>query len=386
MPNLLDYVTDVALESVYDTPLNHIDLLALTELAYLPFDELVPTGYDAEEGIRIDRLATAFFDKMGDKPLPLTMVTKERIDLLKQLATSTRFKYFKVFAYVNDYDKDTEKQFSALTYALHRKEFITIFRGTDDTLIGWKEDFHMAYMEEIPAQQAAQDYLTTLMTREIGRYHIAGHSKGGNLALFATSQLPPAFQLGIQEICVYDAPGFREEQLETAGFKRLQSKLHSYLPQDSLVGMLFHMPAQANVVKSKAYGLGQHVTFSWKIEHRQFVTLDKRTDDSYQHDTTIKRWLASLSQDQLKDFIDTFFDLFIHAGIERFADIAIDTPTKLRSIKNQLAAIPDDQQEMIKQLIRQLFDTRIQVWKEHQPFWDFSKKNTTKKEEEDKTV
>lgn len=386
MSNLLDYVTDVAPESVYDTPLNHIDILALTELAYLPFDELVPTGFDAEEGIRIDHLATAFFDKMGDKPIPLTLVTKERIELLKQLAASTRFKYFKVFAYVNDYDKEAEKQFSALTYALHRKEFITIFRGTDDTLIGWKEDFHMAYMEEIPAQQAAQDYLTTLMTREIGRYHIAGHSKGGNLSLFATSQLPPAFQLGILSICIFDAPGFRTEQLETPAFKRILTKVHSYLPQDSLVGMFFHTPTQAIVVKSQAYGLAQHMTFSWEIEERAFVTLDKRTRDSYQHDTTFKRWLTDLSDEQLREFIDTFFSIFIQSGIERFSDVAIDTPSKLRAIQHQLAAVSPETQDRMRDIIRHWFETRIQVWKEYQPFWDFSKKSSTKKEEEDTAV
>lgn len=364
MGNLLDYIHDSQFDSFYDKPLNDVDILALTELAYLPFEDLVPYAFRHENGVRMDQLARLFLEKWGSSIPPLTMITKERQALLTALATSNRFKYIKVFGYVNDYDLALQKQFSAVTYALHRKEFITVFRGTDDTLIGWKEDFHMAYMREIPAQQAARGYLTKLMTQEVGRYHLAGHSKGGNLALFAASQLPAAYQAGLLRICTFDSPGFHPDLLETTGFQQVLPKLHSYLPQDSLVGILLHMPDQAVIIKSRLFGLLQHSSFTWEVAEGQFVTLDKRTSDSLQHDLTFKRWLETQTEEELKDFIDTLFEVFISAGIERFADLTIQPKEKLQTIQHNLTAVPLEQQEMVRRLLKTWRQTRLQVWKE----------------------
>ncbi|HEM3256352.1 TPA: DUF2974 domain-containing protein, partial [Streptococcus suis] len=162
MPNLLTYIEETQYDNFYDKPINKLDILALTELSYLPFDNLVPYSF-TENGVRLDRLAATFEETYKNNFPPFSMVTKNRLALLGLLAKSIRFKSIKAFGFVDDYQLEQEKQFSAISYRIDRKTIVTCFRGTDDTIIGWKEDFHMTYMDEIPAQRAASGYLEKLM-------------------------------------------------------------------------------------------------------------------------------------------------------------------------------------------------------------------------------
>ena len=148
MANIFDYLTDVQYDSFYDLPLNELDVLALTELTYLPFDNL------------LDQPVNRLSDVATRVPRESTMLTnKERLQLLDQLSTHKRFKNSKLSNFVNDIDVELQKQFAAMTYRLNLDTYLIVFRGTDDSIIGWKEDFHMTYMNEIPAQKHALTYL-----------------------------------------------------------------------------------------------------------------------------------------------------------------------------------------------------------------------------------
>src|SRR5574344_58690 len=235
MPNLLDYIKNIKYDSFYDQAINKLDILALTELSYLPFDDLVPTEFTSS-GIRIDKLFDAFNEKYNQKFPPFTMVTKSRLTLFELMASSKRYKYLKAFAYVNDYQIDLQQQFAAVSYHLDRDTVLTCFRGTDDTIIGWKEDFHMTYMKEIPAQQSASRYLQDIMAAQHSDFYVSGHSKGGNLAIYATSQLPPALQQYILIVYAFDAPGLHKQYLTSDGYLGIEPKIVPIIPQNSIVG------------------------------------------------------------------------------------------------------------------------------------------------------
>ncbi|WP_449457636.1 DUF2974 domain-containing protein [Streptococcus suis] len=364
MPNLLTYIEETQYDNFYDKPINKLDILALTELSYLPFDNLVPYSF-TENGVRLDRLATAFEETYKNNFPPFSMVTKNRLALLGLLAKSKRFKSIKAFGFVDDYQLEQEKQFSAISYRIDRKTIVTCFRGTDDTIIGWKEDFHMTYMDEIPAQRAASDYLEKIMSNQKENFYIAGHSKGGNLALYSASKQSSDLQERIVAVYPFDAPGLHKKHLEAPGYQAIQNRIFPLIPQNSIVGMMLETPENAQIVQSNTIGPLQHITFSWEIEGTDFKSAPALTSDSLQTDQTLKAWTASLTDEELKDFFDLFFGIFIQAGIERFSDITVNPLQKLQEMDRLRKELSPQEADMMDKLIRQLFDTRYQIWRDN---------------------
>ncbi|HEL1624243.1 TPA: DUF2974 domain-containing protein [Streptococcus suis] len=388
MPNLLNYIEDTQYDSFYDHPLNKLDILALTELSYLPFDRLVPTSF-TETGIRLDHLAQQFEATYQNDFPPFSMVTKNRLALFALLAKSIRFKSIKAFGFVDDYQLDQEQQFSAISYRLDRQTILTAFRGTDDTIIGWKEDFQMTYMDEIPAQRSAGVYLENIMSSQIGNFYVSGHSKGGNLALYAASQQAPELQERILAIYPFDAPGLHKKHLDAPGYKNIQDRIHPIIPQNSIVGMMLETPEHAQIVQSNTVGLLQHISFSWEVDGSDFKLAPALTSDSLQTDQALKTWTASLTDDELRDFFDLFFGIFIKAGIERFSDITVNPLQKLQEMDRLRKEFSPQEAEMMDKLIRLLFDTRYQIWRNNIPSPEISlpdwrklfQRNTTENKE-----
>ncbi|HFI0420911.1 TPA: DUF2974 domain-containing protein [Streptococcus suis] len=377
MPNLLNYIEESQYDNFYDKPINKLDILALTELSYLPFDNLIPYSF-TENGVRLDRLAVAFEETYKNNFPPFSMVTKNRLALFALLAKSIRFKSIKAFGFVDDYQLDQEQQFSAISYRLDRHTILTAFRGTDDTIIGWKEDFHMTYMDEIPAQRAASGYLEKLMASQNGNFYIAGHSKGGNLALYAASKQAPELQERILAIYSFDAPGLHKKHLDAPGYKNIQDRIQPIIPQNSIVGMMLKTPKNAQIVQSNTVGLLQHISFSWEIEGNDFKSAPALTNDSLQTDQTLKAWTASLTDEELKAFFDLFFGIFIQAGIERFSDITVNPLQKLQEMDRLRKEFTPQEAEIMDKLIRLLFDTRYQIWKDNIPSPEISLPNWRK--------
>lgn len=230
MANIFDYLTDVQYDSFYDIPLNELDVLALTELTYLSFDNL------------LDESDNRLLDVATRVPRDINVLTnKERLQLLDQLSTHKRFKNSKLSNFVNDIDEELQKQFAAMTYRLNLDTYLIVFRGTDDSIIGWKEDFHMTYMKEIPAQKHALQYLQDFFAQHPNqKVVLAGHSKGGNLAVYAASQLDPLLQKNIVAVYTFDAPGLHKELTETAGYQNMMERTKVFVPQGSIIGHTVH--------------------------------------------------------------------------------------------------------------------------------------------------
>ena len=295
MANIFDYLTDVQYDSFYDLPLNELDVLALTELTYLPFDNL------------LDQPVNRLSDVATRVPRESTMLTNQH----------KRFKNCKLSNFINEIDTEQQKQFAAMTYRLNLDTYLIVFRGTDDSIIGWKEDFHMTYMKEIPAQKHALEYLEEFFTQHPKQKVIlAGHSKGGNLAVFAASQIQPELQEKISAVYTYDAPGLQAHLTETTGYQDVIPKFHRYVPQGSVIGMMLEVPDTPTVVKSTALGgIAQHNTFSWLTEGQHFVQLE-----SIEH---------------------------------------------VRQLVSQAQTLEPEQVEILKNLTQLLLDARFQAWKNH---------------------
>ncbi len=367
MPTIFDYLKANQYDSFYDKEFTVLDAMALTELAYLPFEDLVPAEISVQNYISLQHLAEQFEEKFQGKYPPLGMVNAHRLKLLSYLSSFKRYKHIRALGFANDVSLDSQKQFAAITYQIRPKEYLVVFRGTDDSIIGWKEDFHLTYMKEIPAQLAARDYLKEVLDKLDGKVWLAGHSKGGNLATYAACHVETSIQDRIQKVYSFDAPGLHSSIRNSDNFKAIEGKILSIIPENSIVGMMLETPETDLVVKSKTFGLLQHLMVSWEIEGDQFKVVPKVTEDSIQVDQTLKTWTANLSEEELRDFFDLFFGLFIEAGIYRFGDITVDTPGKIQKLIENRRNLTPEQATMMDRLSRQLIDTRIQVWKDSLP-------------------
>lgn len=363
MSTIFDYLDHVTYDSIYDRPFKELDVLALTELTYLPFDRIVPQGDTTNIEVRLSD-AAELVDRTTD-----FIVTDQHLQIVDSLATSKRFKNIKLLNYVDEYDPDVQKQFAAMTYRLTMDVYLVVFRGTDDTLIGWKEDFHMTYMDHIPAQRRAASYLQHVMKEfPKGRFMVAGHSKGGNLAAYACSYLPDQLSEQVDAIYCYDAPGLNKSIIKTEGYQRIAHLIHRFVPQGSIVGMMLEVPEPATIVKSRAFGgFAQHDAFTWMVEKDGFVTLDQTSPDSQQMDQTLKQWVQEVPDSQLKIFFDTFFGLFLDAGITSINDLMnLKNFSKIKEIFQNAQDLDPTEREMLERLAKQLLDTRVQAWKKWQ--------------------
>ena len=357
---IFDYLDQVAYDSIYDTPFNELDMLMLTEITYLPFDQIVSDQISPDCTCRL-------FEAAEKMPQDLSMlVTKNRLKLLEKLASSTRFKNIKLMGYVNDIDPDVQKQFAAMIFKIKPDSYVLTFRGTDDSIIGWKEDFHMTYMDQVPAQKTAVNYLRKAMDALPGQFILTGHSKGGNLASYAASQIEPEYQERIQSIYSYDAPGLNHSVITSQGYQTISDKIKRYIPQGSIVGMMLETPKQAQIVKSTAIGgLAQHDTFTWQISDQTFVLLDNLNPDSLQVDKTLKNWVDSVSDEELKDFFDLFFGLILDAGISSINDLTkLENFNKILAVFENANALTDEERDMLTRLAKLLVDMRYQSWKD----------------------
>ena len=357
---IFDYLDQVAYDSIYETPFNELDMLMLTEITYLPFDQIVSDQMSPDCTCRL-------FEAAEKVPQDLSMlVTKNRLKLLEKAASSTRFKNIKLMGYVNDIDPDVQKQFAAMIFKIKPDSYILTFRGTDDSIIGWKEDFHMTYMDQVPAQKTAVNYLRKAMDALPGQFILTGHSKGGNLASYAASQIEPEYQERIQSIYSYDAPGLNHSVITSQGYQTISDKIKRYIPQGSIVGMMLETPKHAQIVKSTAIGgLAQHDTFSWQIADQTFVLLDNLNPDSLQVDKTLKNWVDSVSDEELKDFFDLFFGLILDAGISSINDLTkLENFNKILAVFENANALTDEERDMLTRLAKLLVDMRYQSWKD----------------------
>ena len=363
MSTIFDYLDYVAYDSIYDRPFKELDVLALTELTYLPFDRIVPQGDTTNIEVRLSDAS-----ELVDRTTNFT-VTNQHLQLVDKLATSKRFKNLKLLNYVDEYDPDVQKQFAAMTYRLTMDVYLVVFRGTDDTLIGWKEDFHMTYMDHVPSQRRAASYLQHVMKEfPKGRFMVAGHSKGGNLAAYACSYLPDHLIERVDAIYCYDAPGLNKAIIETEGYQRIAHLVHRFVPQGSIVGMMLEVPEPATIVKSRAFGgFAQHDAFTWMVEKDGFGTLDQTSPDSQQTDETLKQWVRETSADERKKFFDTFFGIFLDAGITSINDLMnLKNFSKIKEIFQNAQDLDPTEREMLERLAKQLIDTRVQAWKKWQ--------------------
>lgn len=365
MKNMLDYIKEFGHVSFEERAFSEIDALVLTELEYLPLEKVVPSDENGENFVTVKEIAEYMQEHkqelFDENPM---MITEERHEVSQVIADAPRFQSLKFFGVVSVWDKDTTKQFAAVTVEVEPSVRLVVFRGTDETLIGWKEDFLMTYSPLVAAQTDAKEYLAKQASLWGGDLMISGHSKGGNLAIYAAATQEEDVQLRIVDIFCFDSPGLYRSVLETKGYQNIVPLAMRYIPQDSLVGLMLESEVPYVIVKSNATGAMQHSAMTWEIEDGQFIKMEKLTKNSQLNDQTFKKWTESVSDEELELFWNVFFELLFSVGIDTVNDLYGQFMHYVQEFLKAAGDMDEEKRELLTRIALLLVSTRFEVWKD----------------------
>jgi hypothetical protein len=351
MGNIINYVNS-AKDGFAARPLCEVDSLVLSQLSYLRFNGFVPgiTSLDASISIRElmgqDNLEWLFLDVRDHK---------SNLKLLLALADSPRFQDVRMSWYVDHTDQVQEKQFSAITFLIGDETAYVAFRGTDSTFVGWKEDFNMAFLNPVPSQVEGVKYLNRFVGSSYRTLLVGGHSKGGNIAVYASMYCEQGIQDRIQVIFSHDGPGFSEEVFLSETYARTKSKIRKTLPQSSVIGMLLQQQEEFKVVKSNRFWVMQHDPFSWLVEGNDFQYAINLNGNAAYFNTVLNKWVSSFDNEQREVFVDSFYHVIKSTKAKTFRDLLFNKKEKAFAAVYAISDIDEETRRFLLKTLGSLF-------------------------------
>lgn len=316
MANVFDYLNWRGDLTFTQDPPNAVDALVFSALSYIPYCGRAME--DPRTPITLRDAAEEYFALENYEALARA---KMDIELLHAAAKTTRFGLNKLFLYRSQLIPEQDTQFAAVTFLLDDGSLFLAFRGTDNTLVGWKEDFNMSFQQTVPAQRLAAQYVRDVAAEYSAPMRICGHSKGGNLAVFAAARSSPMLQKQILEVYNNDGPGFTGYLMGDPGYLAMVPRIKTLIPQSSVIGMLLEHEEPYTVIRSKTVGLLQHDLYSWEVLGREFIPVQEITESSVFLDATIKTWFAQMTNQERGQLVDVMFTLLGTGGVESAMDI-----------------------------------------------------------------
>ena len=353
MSNILDYISwrgDLPFSSY---KLNEIDKLILMRLSYLPFGNL---GLKKDSTIsiknimeRMQHISEEYFIWADDKKL------------ITLLGNSPRFKDLILSDFVEFSDKSLEKQFAAIIINLEENLKVVSFRGTDMSLIGWKEDFNMTFKNNVPSQIEGVYYLNEIGNKyKNSDFILLGHSKGGNIAMYASIYCIDYIKLNIREIVTADSPGLSEEILNDIKYNDIKNKIVSYIPQTSIVGRILELGNDYTVVQSSGKGFMQHDIYTWDIGPTFLIQIKDASKESDFANNVIKEYLNKTTPEDREKFINIVFEVLLSLEVETVTDIPKlllkNTNKALKKYKN----ISKEDKLQVENMMKQIKDVIIE--------------------------
>ena len=346
MADFFDYLQwrgDLSFEQV---PFGKVDALLLAHIAYCLFDGVVPQSFDEKKTFA---QVAADFSALPDYEERINigfLINKRTTELMFKTAESQRFRDIELCAFRNIYNEENVEQFAALTYLVNGQPVLAL-RGTDDTIVGWKEDFNIAWLPQIPAQKDALEYFEAACRSLKGDMILTGHSKGGNLVINTAVRCGEKLQKRIAAVYNFDGPGFSSDFFELPEYKTVEDRIFSFYPEFSVVGMIFHHPNFYEIVKSDGFAFWQHDAMNWQISGKDFVNAGEFTDESKLFYNAFNAWIDKLDVEQKKAFVETMFCILEASGAKTNNEIEKDA---LKATAKMLAAYAEMDKDRRKEL------------------------------------
>ena len=308
MSSLDNYIKNYGTILFEESSINDVDNVIFSCLAYINFEDILD-----EKDITMLKAYKKYKNKYSSKEIAkFSYSLKKGCYLFMNIATTPRFKDVIISNYVKILDNT--KQFCAVTFKLPDNSIYIAYEGTDDSIIGWKEDFETSYMFPVPSQILAVKYLNDAIKRSNHNVYVGGHSKGGNLAMTAAMYCKSYIKRRIKKVYNNDGPGFRDEEYNSLEYKIMAKKLRKFVPEDSMVGMILKNDENYITVHSNAHAFYQHYPFTWEC-YGAFFLKSTRSKMSEKFEDRIEKWLNNFNDKQREEFFESFFGVMEKSSI-----------------------------------------------------------------------
>ena len=393
MSTVLDYVS-TATQTFAQRPFNAVDALALACLSYQNMPGIVATLSDTTErygtlGRRLRHLDfhhpaglwksiwTAPFDgptvtqlneylkhhdfieRHGPTGLADPHLTERLYDAAAQ---SPRFGPLIVCAFERRFSVERQTQFAAETFLLPDGTLAIAFQGTDDSFVGWKEDFNMAFQYPVPAQESALDYLETVAGLWRGPIILLGHSKGGNLAFYAALNATDDTRARISHVYCLDGPGFPETVVDSNRYRDIIGVVDKIVPTSSIVGMILETPEPCIVVQSTQRGIMQHLAFSWQVEQDHFIQVPSVSPGSQFFNRQLNLWLRGMTTEQRQQSVDALFSILAATGNDGFTSMMTSLPKAIPEMFSSFVGLSEQDRRNIRYVANLLLRVRFGIF------------------------
>lgn len=329
MGTMIDYVKKYSAYTFSEMPFNEVDALVLSQFSYMKWDGCIPELMDGKESVSILEMKEQMDDNFvfSDE-----RYAKKNRALFYAMVDGPRFNQIQCNYFTNIIDETVETQFCAMVCFLPSTHPVVVFRGTDENIVGWKEDFNMAFSKPVAGQRLAAIYLNQVSKCFDDSFVVCGHSKGGNFAVYSSINVNAEVQERISVIYSFDGPGFRPEILHCEDYDKICQKICKLIPRSSLVGMLLENHEDYEVIASYNHGMMQHDPFSWKVQELEFKRVSKMDASRLVRSNAFNEWVLKLDDNQLLIFVETLFNVLKECDIKTTYEIQDDFKNKATQI------------------------------------------------------
>ena len=363
--NIIDYLIWRGDLTFAQDHFNEVDALVLSRFSYMDMKDIL---YNDKNGMTVAKAYELYSANIAERP----KFHDQDPELFRLMAGSLRFGDLMLMYHDFRFDDDSVEQFSTITIKLADEQYFLSFRGTDDTINGWKEDLLMTFDEEVPSQTDALEYLDLVAANTKGDLFLGGHSKGGNLAIYAALFCKDEVAQRIKGVFSFDGPGLHKNIVKDIDKKIALPLITTYMPQSSFFGkMLSHKELQVTV-NSNASGVLQHDIYSWEVVRKDFVLTSEDTAISRAFDQAFHDYLEKLSRSERKEVVDIIFDAVGECDVDKMEDLTKHFVGNLLKVMKHMNKLDEEDGKLIKEAISilgdSLKDSIIEEVTSHIPF------------------
>lgn len=345
--NVVDYVYRHRDDSFVELPFNEVDNLVLSAFSYIPFEEFEKQNEEFKE-TTIQKMCVNYLGwiKIDEFVAKYPDWLRKSVMLAMALLKGKRFSKARVTHFANNFSEEDNTQFAAFNIILPDDSVAVVYRGTDNSMLGWKEDFHLACYDYVPSQKLASKFLKEMMSLyPESEFRVMGHSKGGNLALYAVSLLKKKEFERIVKVYSDDGPGVSEKVYYTNGNERARTKLVHIIVKSDIVGRLLSKNKTDDIIidaEPKINIIKQHDLYNWKVDDCSFIRVDRVAPECEYFTDSVNEWLKNspLPQEERVKLVDALFETQSKTSFENPGEIyekpiafALEFLRKLPTIK-----------------------------------------------------